>query len=80
MTEPHACGACFGPMRRLWQVPVLQSLEGRDIFECLDCGELTVTAQDGAPGAHWLENVADRPEQFSVRNVLLTVNTRLLSR
>jgi hypothetical protein len=41
--EPRACRACAGRLRRVRHVP-LKSLEGQRIFECQNCGELTMTA------------------------------------
>ena len=38
----QACGRCLGKLRAVRQVPVLQSLEGQRIFECTDCGQLTL--------------------------------------
>jgi hypothetical protein len=37
------------------QVPVLKSLEGQRIFECAECGQLTLVAMDGTSVAAWIE-------------------------
>lgn len=54
-TEPHACGICLGTLRPVRQVPVLKSLEGQRIFECAECGQLTLVAMDGTSVAAWIE-------------------------
>jgi hypothetical protein len=40
--EPRACRACAGRLRRVQHVP-LKSFETQCIFECANCGELTMT-------------------------------------
>ena len=40
----HACARCLGKLRAVRQVPVLRSLEGQRIFECIECGQLTLVA------------------------------------
>lgn len=40
----QSCGRCFGKLRAVRQVPVLRSLEGQRIFECTECGLLTLVA------------------------------------
>jgi hypothetical protein len=40
----RACARCLGRLRAVRQVPVLRSLEGHRIFECAECGLLTLIA------------------------------------
>ena len=54
-TEPQACGVCLGELRAVRQVPVLKSLEGQRIFECVDCGQLILVAAHGTAVASWIE-------------------------
>jgi hypothetical protein len=49
-TEPRICGACLGMLLRVRHVP-LKSLEGQRIFECADCGQLTMVFRQLPPVA-----------------------------
>jgi hypothetical protein len=40
----RTCARCLGKLRAVRQVPVLRSLEGQRIFECAECGLLTLVA------------------------------------
>jgi len=51
--EP-ACARCLGRLRALRHVPVLRSLEGQRIFECAECGLLTLVAPY-ATALAWVE-------------------------
>jgi hypothetical protein len=50
-TEPRICGMCSGRLRRVRQVP-LKSFEGQRIFECVDCGQLTMLRPQHPAAAH----------------------------